>query len=81
MCFARTSTAPPLYMGEDEETPGVAISGALKAHIAAKMGRDVAIMKERRKAREARAHGLHGGGGESGSGGVAKGQKKGDSAP
>lgn len=43
-----------LYMGEDEELPGVAMSGALKAHIAAEMRREAAIMKERRKAREAR---------------------------
>lgn len=58
--------ASHLYMGEEEDAPGVAMSAALRAHVAAEMGREAAIMKERRKAREARASG---------------GRKKGDSAP
>lgn len=69
-----------LYMGEDEEIPGVAMSGALKAHIAARMGREAAILKERRRVREARDHRPCGGGGASGSDGGSKGQTKGEGA-
>lgn len=53
---ARVSESPPTEAHrEDEGILGVAMSGALKAHIAAR-GREAAILKERRKAREARDH-------------------------
>lgn len=34
-----------LYMGEEEEAPGVAMSAALRAHVAAEMGREAAIQR------------------------------------
>ena len=42
-----------LYMGEEDD--GAAhMSAALKAHVATELGREAAILKERRKAHEAR---------------------------
>lgn len=43
-----------LYMGEEEELPGAAMSSSLRAHIASELGKEAAILKERRNAREAR---------------------------
>lgn len=43
-----------LYMGEEEELPGAAMSSSLRAHMASELGKEAAILKERRKAREAR---------------------------
>ena len=42
-----------LYMEKDDETSGAHLSSALRAHVAAELGREAAIDKERRKAREA----------------------------
>ena len=43
-----------LYMGEDDESSGAHLSAALRAHVATELGREAAIDKERRKAREAK---------------------------
>lgn len=43
-----------LYMGEDEELPGVAMSSFLRSRIASELGKEAAILKERWKAKEAR---------------------------
>lgn len=43
-----------LYMGEDDESSGVHLSSALRAHVAAELSKEAAIAKERRKALEAR---------------------------
>ena len=43
-----------IFMGEDEEVSGAYMAGALRAHVAAEMGKEAAILKERRKAREAK---------------------------
>jgi len=43
-----------LYMGEQADQPGAASSSALRAHVAAELAKESAILKEKRKAREAR---------------------------
>jgi hypothetical protein len=43
-----------IYMGEDDESSGVHLSHALRAHVAAELGKEAAIDKERRKAKEAK---------------------------
>jgi hypothetical protein len=43
-----------IYMGEDDESTGVHLSHALRAHVAAELGKEAAIDKERRKAKEAK---------------------------
>ena len=63
--------ASHLYMGEDDEWGGAHMSGALRAHVAAEMGREAAIAKEKRKAHES-ARGRAPGG----KGAGAKGAKK-----
>ena len=47
------------FMGEDDEATGAHVEAALRAHVAAEFGREAAIAKERRKAREARGEGGH----------------------
>ncbi len=41
-------------MGEDEEASGASIASALRSHVAGEMSQEAAILKERRKAAEAR---------------------------
>jgi hypothetical protein len=43
-----------LYMGESDDRSGAHLSSALRAHVAAEFGKEAAIEKEKRKAREAR---------------------------
>ncbi len=42
------------HLGFTERRAGALIAPSLTAHVAAKLGREAAIMKERRKVREAR---------------------------
>ena len=42
------------YMGAEERKGGALMAPSLRAHVAAELGREAAILKERRKVREAR---------------------------
>ncbi len=57
----------PLYRGEDDELGGAHMASSLRAHVAPEMAREAAILKERRKAQEAKE-----------SCGKPKGSRKGD---
>ena len=46
--------AAHLYLGEEEDAPGVAMNRELRAHVAGELGKEAAITKERTKAREAK---------------------------
>jgi hypothetical protein len=48
-----------LYMGEEDESSGVHLSSALRAHVASELSKEAAILKERRKAQEAKEARVH----------------------
>lgn len=58
-----------LYMGEDDEAAGVHMSTALRAHVASELSKETAILKERRKAGEAKETRAKAGPGKGGHGG------------
>ena len=51
-----------LYMGLAERPGGVLMAPSLRRHVAEELGREAAILKEKRKAREAKSGGGGGGG-------------------
>ena len=52
------------FMGTQERKGGALVAPSLREHVAAELGREAAIMKEKRKAREAKGKGRGKGGGE-----------------
>eukprot|EP00972_Heterocapsa_arctica_P014940 2201521-Heterocapsa_arctica.AAC.1 len=54
------------FMGTDERRGSALMAPSLRSHVAGKLQNEAAILKERRKAKEARGPGGRGGGGAKG---------------
>ncbi len=50
------------FLGTGDRRGGALVAPSLTAHVASELGREAAIMKEKRKVREAKAAGGRGGG-------------------